>query len=167
LVTLRLLKRRDKFFLAVRTIRELFLCWFAGREFDEMHRAAALGDAVAQAWVAGRTVSGEDSFRWAVKSAAQGEREGFWRLGHCYRYERGCEEDVERAKGNFLLTLDKCKSHLCWLFDKDDPQRFVWFGRAAASNGDVHSFLDEMSNQIRIFNSGTDMQRFCLSSGEL
>jgi hypothetical protein len=39
------------------------------------------------------------------------------------------------------------------LFDMDDPQRFVWFGRAA--NWDCVYFLNEMSDQIRNFNSET------------
>jgi hypothetical protein len=41
------------------------------------------------------------------------------------------------------------------LLDKDDPQRFVWFGRAAASDGGSSFFMDEMSDQIHNFNSGT------------
>jgi hypothetical protein len=38
------------------------------------------------------------------------------------------------------------------LLDKTDPQRFVWFGRAAA-NGDSFAFLNEMSDHICNFGS--------------
>jgi hypothetical protein len=42
------------------------------------------------------------------------------------------------------------------LLDKDDPRRFVWLGRAAATaNGGSVTFWDEMSDQMRNFNSGT------------
>jgi hypothetical protein len=41
------------------------------------------------------------------------------------------------------------------LLDKDDPQGFVWLGRSAASNGVSSDFLDEMSDQMRSFNSGS------------
>jgi hypothetical protein len=40
------------------------------------------------------------------------------------------------------------------LLDKDVPQRFVWFGRAAASGASLF-FLNEITEQIRNFNSGS------------
>jgi hypothetical protein len=75
------------------------------------------------------------------KSAAQGERDGFYNLGDCYRNEIGCEEDVERARENFLAAADLGDAYaLSRLLDGDDLQRFVWFGRAAA-NRPPYSFL--------------------------
>jgi hypothetical protein len=41
-----------------------------------------------------------------------------------------------------------------------DPQRFAWFGRAAA-NGASESFLKEMRYQIRKFWSGTGHSNVC------
>jgi hypothetical protein len=42
------------------------------------------------------------------------------------------------------------------LLDKDDPQRFVWLGKAAARNPPgSSSFLSGMRNQIHNFNNGT------------
>jgi TPR repeat protein len=97
--------------------------------------------------MAGET-DGEDRFRWAVKSAAQGERNGFCYLGYCYRDGFGCEVDVKRAKENYLVAAELghvfSMVSLGDLLDKDDPQRFVWFGRAASS-GYSTSFLNEMS----------------------
>jgi TPR repeat protein len=49
--------------------------------------------------------SGERTFLMSEKSAAEGEQDGFYNLGHCYRYGFGCEQDVERAKETFWLPL--------------------------------------------------------------
>jgi hypothetical protein len=139
------------------------LC-FAGvvvRDFDEIRRAADLGDAFAQAWMAGRRPGGE-RFWWAEKSAAQGERDGFYQFGRCYRYGSGCVEDAEKGKKIFLVAAELghmiAMVGLGKLLEKDDSQRFYWFGRAATANGDSLGavyFLNEMRGQIRKFNSGT------------
>jgi hypothetical protein len=50
------------------------------------------------------------------------------------------------------------------LLDKNDPQRFVWLGRAA-SIGDSSEFLSEMSDQIRNFNSGTGYAKVVFAIG--
>jgi hypothetical protein len=125
-----------------------------GTDFDAIRRAAELGDAFAQAKMAGQT-RGEERFQWAEKSAAQGERNGFNQLGICYQYGSGCVKDVERAKENFLVAAELGDVFgdglLGGLFDKDDPQRFVWFGRAA-TNGDSSYFWSEMVDHIRNFN---------------
>jgi hypothetical protein len=42
---------------------------------------------------------------------------------------------------------------LAEFFDKVDPQRFVWLGRAAA-NGESLLFLSKMRNQVRDFTRG-------------
>jgi TPR repeat protein len=140
------------------------LC-FAGllaRSLGEIRRAADLADAFAQAWMAGQ-VGGEESFQWAEKSAAQGERDGFYYLGDCYRDGRGCEKSVERAKRNFLVAAELgnvfvmvCLSEF---FDKDDPQRFVWLGRVAAESGESFSLLDELLDQMASSIPELDIQR--------
>jgi hypothetical protein len=89
------------------------LC-FAGLliDFDAIRPAAELGDAFAQAWM--MVCTGEPRFRWAEKSAAQGERDGFFWLGYCYRtgvehsYRTGagCVKDAEREKENFLVAAE-------------------------------------------------------------
>jgi hypothetical protein len=91
------------------------------------------------------------------KAAAQGERDGFHYLGRCYRDGFGCEQDMERAKENYFVAAEL--GHVLAMggfgafLDKDDPERFVWFGRAAA-NGSSACFMNEMSDQIRNFNRG-------------
>jgi hypothetical protein len=137
--------------------RALCFAGLLGGSSVEIRRAADLGDAFAQSCMAWRGV-GEKRFRWAEKSAAQGERDGFFYLGACYHKGFGCEKDVERASENFLAGAElghvRAMTSLGDLFDKNDPQRFVWLGRAAA-NWYSESFLSEMVYQIRNFNSGT------------
>jgi TPR repeat protein len=93
--------------------------------------------------VDGGQTGGEDSFRCAEKSAAQGEREDLFQLGYCCRYGIACGVDVERIKENYLIAADLgdvfAMEQFGELLDKDDPQRFVWFGRAA-SNRNPDSF---------------------------
>jgi hypothetical protein len=126
-----------------------------------MRRAADLGDAFAQAWIAEETED-EERFQWAEKSATQGERDGFLQLGACYRHGIGCEEDVERAKENFLVAAGLGDVHAMMyvgrLFDKGDSQRFVWLGRAA-TKGSSYAFWSEMRDQMRNFGSGTGHAR--------
>jgi hypothetical protein len=134
---------------------------------DEIRRAGELGDALAQARMAKHTVDKERFWR-AKKSVAQGERDGFYWLGCCYRDGIGCEQDAERAKENFLVAaeLGHVYAMVCVgrLLDKDDPQRCFWFGRAAA-NGDYASFLYEMSDQIRNFKNGTGQANVIFTIG--
>jgi TPR repeat protein len=56
---------------------------------------------LAQAWMAGRT-EGLEKFKFAQLAAAQGDRDGFFRLGFCARVADGCEQDLNKAKENFL-----------------------------------------------------------------
>jgi hypothetical protein len=136
--------------------------------FEEVRRPADLGDAFAQAWMAWKTV-GEERFRWTEKSAAQGERNGFNQLGDCYQFGIGCEKDVGKAKGNFLVAAELGYIYAILssgdLLDKDDPQRFVWFGRAAASNGGSFSFWNEMSDHVCNFSSGTGHAKVVFAIG--
>jgi TPR repeat protein len=66
-------------------------------------------------------------------------------------------EGLERAKENYLvaaeLGLVAAMVRLGNILNKDDHQRFVWFGGAAA-NGFCNSFLSEMRDQIHKLNSG-------------
>jgi hypothetical protein len=85
--------------------RALCFAGVLGRHFDEILRVADLGDACAQAEMAMRSI-GEECFRWAEKSAAQGERNGFFWLGYCIQHGYGCGKDTERAKENFLVAAE-------------------------------------------------------------
>jgi hypothetical protein len=75
---------------------------------------------------------------------------------------------VRRAAENFLVAADLGDVHamVCVgnLLDKNDPQRFVWLGRAAA-NGNSGYFMDEMRDRIRNFNSGTGNAKVVFAIG--
>jgi hypothetical protein len=125
--------------------------------YDEIHRAADLGDAYAQAVMAAR-FNDEEGFRLGQKSAAQGERDGFFWLGLCYRCGAACDNDIERSKENYLTAAELgCVGAMFLLgelFEKTDPKRFVWMGKAAANGQKSELFLNEMEEQIRNFDSG-------------
>jgi TPR repeat protein len=69
-----------------------------------LRRAAARDCAYAQAMMAEKT-GGEEMFRWARKSASQGERDGFYRLAICYKHRQGCELSMECEKRIICLLL--------------------------------------------------------------
>jgi TPR repeat protein len=162
-------------------VREVFLgcktdpraCSFAAAlyllSWDECGRAADLGDAFAQARMASRT-RGEERFRFAEKSAAQGERDAFVMLGFCYQHGEGCEKNVGMAKDCYSiaaeLALVEGMCEVGKLFDKSDQQRCFWFGRAAVS-GSAFCFLVEMVKQIRTFNSGHGHANVVFAIGRL
>jgi TPR repeat protein len=101
---------------------------------------------------------GEEKFKIAQMAAAQGERDGHNALGWCFRDGMGCEKDLDKAKENFLLASELghvwAMSCLADLFDESDPQRWRWWGRAAAL-GNSWSFLSKFSRQVELFNSGS------------
>jgi hypothetical protein len=55
--------------------------------------------------LAGSNSKGEEKFKFAQLAAAQGERDGFHRLGVLLIVmDDGCEKDLDKAKENFLLA---------------------------------------------------------------
>jgi len=69
-------------------------------------------------------------------AAGQGERDGFLLLGRCFRDAEGCEENLDKAKENFLIASELghvlAMVALGSLLDESDPQRWLWWGQAAA-----------------------------------
>jgi hypothetical protein len=120
-------------------------------------RSAELGFAFGQLWLARRT-PGNERFRLAQLAAAQGEREGFYLLGCCFRDGDWCEKDLNKAKENFLLAIEHgdiwAMGLLGKLFGKSDLQRWRWWGRAATL-GNSWRFLDHFAKQVALFNSGS------------
>ncbi len=121
----------------------------------DLRRAADLGDAYAQSIAGIRSGPGEGRLRWAQKSVAQGERNGFYLLGICYQFGDGCEEDMEKAKHNYQIAaeLGNVLAMICFASSFDSTQRYVWFGKAAVCGYHSH-FLYEMCLEINKFNSG-------------
>jgi hypothetical protein len=141
--------------------RALCFASFLGEDEDEdewsLRQSAEMGYAFAQALMARRTW-GEEKFRWAEKSAAQRERDGFSCLARCYEEGHGCPKDVERAENDlFAIELGCVESmiHLGDSLDASDPRRFFWLGKATALGYPYSTFLAEMEKQIDNFNSGS------------
>jgi TPR repeat protein len=93
------------------------------------------GSAFAQALMAFRS-RGEQRLKLAKLAAAQGERDGLFWLGACFRDGEGCEENLIKAKENVLLASElgdvAAMSGLGKSLDQSDLPRWQWWGRAAA-----------------------------------
>ena len=150
--------------------RALCFAWLLGNQEDlaPLRRSAELGFAWAQAWMAGRT-GGKECFKFAQLAAAQGERDGYYWFGVCFRGGEGCEENPELAKENFLRAseLGHVSGMRClgYLLNESDPQPWRWWGRAAAL-GESWSFLANFAQQVRLFNSGSGSDAVVFSIGQ-
>ena len=90
--------------------RALCFAWLFGDQEDltSLHRAAELGFAFAQAWMFGRTRL-DEKFKLAQLAATQGERDGLFWLGWCFRDGEDGDEDLEMAKEIFCLPANLVK----------------------------------------------------------
>jgi TPR repeat protein len=149
--------------------RALCFAWMLGDQEDlaPLLSSAERGFAFAQAQFPELT-DGDEKFKFAQLSAAQGERDGLFWLGLCFRFGDGCEEDLIKAKENFLLAsaLGEVWSmvHLGKLLEESDPERFCWWGRAAAV-GHSANLLSNFVKQVNLFNSGTGSGAVVFSIG--
>jgi TPR repeat protein len=113
---------------------------------------------------------GEEKFKFAQLAAAQGERDGIFYLGVCFRDGEGCEKDLDKAKENFLRASElgdvSAMCELGDLLEESDPQRWRWWGMAAAL-GQSWRFLSCFSKQVELFNSRSTKLKSCLHSGKL
>jgi TPR repeat protein len=117
--------------------RALCFAWRLGmlveqKDIVPLLRSAELGFAFAQAWMAWKT-EGEEKFKFAQLAAAQGEREGLFWLGWCFRYGQGCEMDLDKAKENFLRASElgdvSTMSLVGEMLNQADPHCWQWRGR--------------------------------------
>jgi TPR repeat protein len=115
----------------------------------QLRRSAELGYAFAQASLVKEP---DEGMKLARLAAGQGERDGFFCLGRCFKKDR------EKALENFLSASELghvgAMERLGELLEESDPQRWRWWGRAAAL-GLCRSFLFGFRKQVRLFNSGT------------
>lgn len=138
--------------------RALCFHWLLGNQRDTifLRRSAELGFAFAQALMVEYT-DDEDTFKFAQLAATQGERDGFFWLGRCFREGDGCGKDLDKAKKNCLLASElghvQAMSDLGGLLDESDPQRWLWWARAAALENSW-SFLFNYAKQVKLFNAG-------------
>jgi TPR repeat protein len=135
--------------------RLLCFGWLLGdwNDLSPLRRSAELGFAFAQALLSER----EEKFKWAHRAAAQDERDGLFCLGRLLLFGDGCEMDVLKAKKNFLRASELGN---VWAMDRfgrllveSDPQRWRWWGRAAAARY-AWNFLSDFARQVALFNSG-------------
>lgn len=130
------------------------LCFAARLGFDEvrMRRSAEMGYAFAQAIMAGWTDGEDESFKWAKQAALQGERDGFYMLGHCFERGVGCEKDLDKAKENYLRAADlghvSAMERAADLMETGSPKRWKLLGRAFSlgSSNSLMSVLNIISS---------------------
>ena len=126
---------------------------------DRLRRAAEMGFAFAQAHVDWRGFRSTDEERLSLclRASLQGERDGFYSLGCCYQHGVGCVQDVIKAKENYLLAAKlnhvQAMDRYGILLDDKDPQRWHWWGRAAARGNPTAFFLDRFGSVVDLFDS--------------
>jgi hypothetical protein len=142
--------------------RALCFAWLCSEEKEQedissLRDSAKLGFAFSHALMADFT-GWEETFQFAQLAVAQGERDGYYNLGCCFRDGEGCERDLDKAKEAFLVSskLGEVASmvQLGRLLDESDPQRWLWWGRAACLEN-AWDLLDSFAKQVELFNSGS------------
>jgi hypothetical protein len=155
---------RDVFLAEKKSPASLCFAGLLSYPWDEVHsrhsllrQSADLGHPLAQAKMA--DILSEEGFRFASAAASQRVREGFHWLGCCYHFNSGCGRDLEKARECYLIAaqLGQVLSmiDLGQLSDESDPQRWVWWGRAAVL-GNPCCFLTLFSAVVEKFNSGSE-----------
>jgi TPR repeat protein len=153
--------KRVFFGLGQNDARALFFAWrcctvWEQEDLAPLRRSAEFGYAFAESWMAGK-MHGEERFRFAHLSTVQGERDGFYWLGQCFRLGEDCASDLRKATENLLIASELGDvfgmRELGELLIESDPERWRWWGRAAGL-GNVWSFLLEFAAQVELFNSG-------------
>ena len=150
--------------------RGLFYMWALSYNInlEPLERSAKLGFAPAQASLA-RHSTEKNHLKFAQQSAEQGERDGFYRIGICFRDGEGCEKDLNKAKENFLkaskLGHGGAMLEIGRLLNEFDPQRWKWWGRTAAL-GNVWKFLACFEKEVKLFNDGKGHANIMFAIGQ-
>jgi hypothetical protein len=131
-----------------------------------VRRSSLLGCAFAQSLLA-RFAHKEERLDLAQSAAAQGERDGFFWLAVCFREVETM--DFAKATENFLRASELGHTvamiELGYMLEESDPQRWRWWGRAAAS-GKSESFLSAFARQVKLFNSGSGSAAVMFAIGQ-
>jgi hypothetical protein len=143
--------------------RALCFAWLCGHTVDEapLRRSGELGFAWAQALISMMAdgFDARESLLFAQLAAAQGERDGLYELGRCFREGTGCEQDLDKAKENYLLASKlghvAAMRFLGDCFHESNPQRWRWWGQAAALRSESSEFLYKFVKQVHRLNAGS------------
>lgn len=129
--------------------------WFEQLDTSRLRRSAEMGYAFAQSELACR-VHGQRCLEFAQLAAFQGERDGFYWLGCCFRDGQAGEVDMERAKENLLIASNQGHARAMVELGKlvDGCERWSLWGRAAAC-GNPMNFLSDFPIQVKSFISGS------------
>jgi TPR repeat protein len=91
-------------------------------------------------------------------------------LGCCFRDGEGCEKDLDKAKEKFFLASELghvlAMDCLGNLFENSDPERWRWWGRAAAL-GDSWIFCLILRNKSNCVIWALEVLLSCLQSDKL
>jgi hypothetical protein len=162
---------KDHVFLAQGNDDARALCFgsaIGGSNVPRLRRSAELGFAFAQAQMCIHT-EGLERFTFASQAAAQGERDGFFHLGHCFERAVGCERDLEKAKENYFLAakMEHVIVMICYgeLLNESDPQRWHWLGLAAA-RGRAWNFLFKFPKLVDRFESDPSLAPVVFTIGQ-
>jgi len=125
------------------------------KDVDLLCQSAEMDFPLAQALMWPFT-SGLECFTFASKAAAQGERDGFQKLGRCYNVGVGCEIDYDKAKKNYIIAAKMEDVDAMYrygeLFDESDAQHWHWSGLAAARGSlCVWDFLRDFPSLVNRF----------------
>jgi TPR repeat protein len=162
--------KRVFFPLGQNDARALCFAWLLGDQNDlaPLHRSVELGFAFAQALMAWKS-QGKERFKFAQLAAMQGERLGIHWVGLCFRDGEGCDMDLVKAKEKFLhsseLGVVSAMERLGFFVDESDPQRWRWWGRAAAL-GRPSIFLNMFAKKVKVSNYGSRSEAVLFAIGQ-
>ncbi len=156
---------KEVFLLSQDDARAICFAWCLTDDREEdlsrLRRAAEMGNAFAcstlcrECW----EESKEEAFRLAQLATSQHERDGFDWAGYFFFKGVGCEKNLKFGKENLLIAAELghifSADFISDMFDKSDPARWIWLGRAAL-RGSPFSFLNSFSEQVEEYLTGSE-----------
>lgn len=121
-------------------------------DYERLERAANMGHHFAQGCIARRKTDRE-SFDWSIRAASNHDRAGLCWLGYCFEYGIGVAKDLMKAAAAFKESAELgygkgMRGYALIAFEKSDPQRYLWLGRAAHRSTFNILFLEETVEQL-------------------
>ncbi len=134
---------------------------FRWRDLSPLRCAAEMGNAFACSLVSADAWCEDDfvqAFRFAQQAAETHERDGYAWLATCYSRGDGCEMNLHLAKENYLIAAELgytwAASSYADCLEVSDPERWMWWGRAAL-HGESRYFRLYFPGQVEQFFSGS------------